>query len=323
MQLLVVLELACLQNNLHCLSLSRSPGNVSANGCLHSCRFEDDSPVSPGTVALSDSNYFSIKQDTSSKSRIGMTKAFRDFRKDHRHDQHADNIPTISKDPPSAPMAEIAPWAADYSSNVPSTAMLPPYRSFFDDDTDEGPTSPSLRPDTARTDTSESLEAHWRDEERRPSVASATTVGSQESSLRSGGNKTSYRKKLAGFFGEDIDGPNSQRSSDSHVPPPNTKPLLRTRNNSVQTSNTDTRPASPSSSRPRTPAPTSDVVPWVFQDFKVRSGFPSFVSRKHALFCRFPMVTLVGRLHISRAHAQLESLHESYCANNVMPCVVS
>ena len=273
------LELAYLQDNLHCLSFFRCYGGVSADGCLHDRRFDDDSPVSPGTVALSDSNYFSAKPDVPPKSRTSGTKGFRESRKDLRtHDQPSHNIPAISKDPPSAPMAEIAPWAADSTSNMPSTAMLPPSRSFFDDSTDEGPSSPVLRPDTARTDTSDSLEAHWRDEDRRPSVASATTVGSQESSFRSGGNKNSYRKKLAGFFGEDVDGANSQRSSDSNVPPPSARPFLRTRNNSVQTNNADTRPVSPSSSRPRTPAPSSDVVPWMFQDFKVRSSFPTFCT---------------------------------------------
>ncbi|MCJ1413801.1 cysteinyl-tRNA synthetase [Xylographa parallela] len=228
--------------------------------------FEDDSPVSPGTVGHTGPNYFSSPPSVPPKDR-GMTGTFRDYRRELAGavDNSTGNIPSISREPPSAPLAQIAPWASE-SSLMPSTAMLPPARSFFDDGDDDLP-SPSFGPDTARTDTSDSIDTLWHGDERRPSVASASTMGSQDSSIRAGGGKASYQKKLAGFFGEDVSGRTSQQGSDSSIPA--SVHSSRKRNNSFQTNNTErARVASPASSRPLTPLPSSEIVPWMFQDPK-------------------------------------------------------
>ena len=227
-------------------------------------RIKEDSPVSPGTVGPSGPNYFSDIPTVPTKGR-GMTGTFRDHRRELAVLDHPSNgVPAISKEPPSAPLAQIAPWATE-SSTMPSTAMLPPARSFFDD-RDDDPLS-TYRPGTSRTDTSESLDVSWHADERRPSVASATTVGSQDSSIRAGASRWSNHKKLNSFLGEDVSGRNSQQGSDSSVP--NSIHSYRRRNNSYQANNINGQAASPSSSRPHTPLPSSEVAPWVFQDFNV------------------------------------------------------
>ena len=196
-------------------------------------------------------------------------------------DNSTGSIPSISREPPSAPLAQIAPWASE-SSLMPSTAMLPPARSFFDDGDDDLP-SPSFRPDTARTDTSDSMDTLWHGDERRPSVASASTMGSQDSSTRASGGKASYQKKLAGFFGEDINGRTSQQGSDTSIPA--SIHSTKKRNNSFRTNNNErVRVASPASSRPLTPLPSSEIVPWMFQDPKVSWFVRVPVLRNQSVF---------------------------------------
>ncbi|MCJ1473412.1 cysteinyl-tRNA synthetase, partial [Lambiella insularis] len=224
--------------------------------------FDDDSPVSPGTIAHTGPNYFSNPSSVPPKER-GSMGPFRDYRRDPAAvDSSTGTVPTISREPPSAPLAQVAPWATE-DSMMPSTAMLPPARSFFDDGDDNLP-SPSFRPRSACTDTSESTDTQWYGDDRRPSEASTTTIGSQDSSIKAGAGKGTYQKKIAGFFGEDVGGRSSQHGSDAGVPA--SMQPIRKRNNSMQTSSNDRRPASPASSRPITPLPSSDVVPWMFQD---------------------------------------------------------
>ncbi|MCJ1358070.1 MAG: cysteinyl-tRNA synthetase [Icmadophila ericetorum] len=215
---------------------------------------------------------FPIPPDISLKDRA-LNSTFRNYRKELALVDNAGggNVPSVAREPPTAPIAQIAPWAIE-SMTLPATASLPPLRSFFDDSDSVHQLSPSYRPSTSRTGTSDIMESPWPEDERRPSVASSTTVGSQESSSKASIGKGSYHKKLAGFFGEDFDVRSSPQSSSTSIPTlgrENSNNTHRTRNNSVQTTY-DGRPISPASSRPRTPlpVPSSDVVPWIFQDYK-------------------------------------------------------
>ncbi|KAI9688825.1 MAG: cysteinyl-tRNA synthetase [Bathelium mastoideum] len=109
-------------------------------------------------------------------------------------------------------------------------------------------------------------------DDRRPSVASNTTVSSNgsKSSLGRG-----LHKKLQGFFGDDFNEaqPTSEPNPASFAP---TEPIRnRNRNNSAHNtidSTSSSRPASPGSSRPRTPMASSEVTPWVYQDINEISG---------------------------------------------------
>lgn len=110
--------------------------------------------------------------------------------------------------------------------------------------------------------------------DRRPSEASVTTTASSTGSKASGhrGNM----RKLQGFFGEEFPG---RDSSESSLPTSymgkdqrsrsysHTRPTHRDRNYSNATDHT--RDASPASSRPRTPVPAPEVVPFLYQDNNV------------------------------------------------------
>lgn len=168
--------------------------------------------------------------------------------------------------------AQVAPWASDA---LTTNAGGLPAGSFFDDGPGRLPASPSFRPDTARTGTSDSDPLFFGDE-RRPSMASATTVSSSNSNPRVSVGRSTRHMKIANIFGDD--GHESSRGSDTNVLAGGHRDqlsshLCRDRYNSMHTINNDRRPISPTSSRPRTPVPSSDVTPWLFQDFKVSLVF--------------------------------------------------
>ena len=189
-------------------------------------------------------------------------------------------IPSVSKHPPSseAPNADIAPWMDDGLPAL-STHGLTSSNSF-NDGSSKTQQSPSFRPDSGRTVDSESPDPMFLSNDRRPSLASATTVDSQTSLSKSSTNRGIPYKKVAGFFGDE--GRQSARSSDTNIP----STLQREQTSSSlhgsrQASRDDGRPISPGSSRPRTPLPSRDVVPWLFQDFKVSSGVSALASSSH------------------------------------------
>ncbi len=202
-----------------------------------------------------------------------MTGTFGNYRRDlSALETSGGNIPPISRIPPTAAtsITQIAPWASD-STVMPSSAFP---GSFFDDSTENLQLSPFFRPGTGRTGTSDSPDVAYYGDERRPSVTSATTVSSQGS--RSSTSRGGFHKKLPGFFGEDFPGyeghsQGSQTSLTANGGRELSAHSQRDRNNSVYTNNTDGRPGSPATSRPRTPLPSSDVIPWVFQDPQVSS----------------------------------------------------
>jgi adenylate cyclase len=126
--------------------------------------------------------------------------------------------------------------------------------SFYNSSSDDLPQmSPGFVPQNINN-----LSLEWHGEDRRPSVASTTTMSSTGSSKRSITGK--FHKKLQGFFGDDFD-PNA--------PPPKDQPEMldrrgRNPSNATQVTQT-TRPGSPSASRPRTPNTSSEVTPWDFE----------------------------------------------------------
>jgi adenylate cyclase len=142
--------------------------------------------------------------------------------------------------------------------------------TFYNDSTDNfGQVSPGFSPQNGMGFPNDS-------DDRRPSIASATTVSSSGSKSSAG----KFHKKLQGFFGEDYKGleePSRQTSESSSMQ--GTHPGLtpassgqRGRNSSANDGAKGSSPPSPSSSRPRTPAqqgPTYDVTPWAFQDSQV------------------------------------------------------
>lgn len=151
--------------------------------------------------------------------------------------------------------------------------------SFYNDSSDNVSTasqlSPAFRTGASRpaqaASSNDSPDVAYFTDDRRPSAASVTTASSQGS--KNSGSRGGF-KKLQGFFGEDFPG---RDSSETSLPAPPTQQHQvkeqrsysfnrprRGRNDSNATDHT--RDPSPSSSRPRTPVPSSDVVPFLYQE---------------------------------------------------------
>ncbi|KAL8930786.1 MAG: hypothetical protein Q9208_000327 [Pyrenodesmia sp. 3 TL-2023] len=165
----------------------------------------------------------------------------------------------------AAPDAQIAPWLSTGASTPNGGANG---ATFFDD---------RPRRHTQHNDPVDPMFYSNSNDDRRPSMASATTVSSQNSVpiSRAGTSRGNQNKRLGAYFGDD--GLDSSRGSDTSILTTGrdhsaSSQSRKARHNSVQTNCTD-RASSPSSSRPRSPLPSSDVTPWLFQDFKFDRTF--------------------------------------------------
>lgn len=191
-------------------------------------------------------------------------------------------IPQIQHNPPTASSptpSSIAPWLATTTTPTPNSHQGPSSNeggtSFYDDSSDAlsqaSQLSPKFRPGTAltgNTNASDSPAELCYGDERRPSVASIATASSV-------GSKSSARgmhKKLQHFFGEDFSGRDgSETSLPTHGKSDRSNSFVRSGRERNLSSATDTtssrRESSPAAgSRPRTPIPSSDVVPFLYQD---------------------------------------------------------
>ena len=202
---------------------------------------------------------------------------------DCRHNKERSEVakgpmPSVSKRPPSreVPNADIAPWMDDGLPALSTHGLTS--SSFFSGGSSKAQRSPSFRPDSGRTADSESPDPMFLSNGRRPSLASATTIDSQSSLSKTSTSRGTPYKKVAGFFGDE--GRQSPRSSDTSIPSTlQREQTVSSRHGSRHASRDEGRPISPSSSRPRTPLPSSDVVPWLFQDFKVGIDICVFVKQ--------------------------------------------
>jgi adenylate cyclase len=172
-------------------------------------------------------------------------------------------VPSISRNPPTASSAnsQVAPWSTASNGNNMTNSV---WSSFFNDSNEDlSQSSPGYRPSTGTRE--DSMGFPMKDD-RRPSVASATTVSSTGSKSSMG---RGFHKRLQNVFGEDFPA-DERQNSDSSLNTPQ-----RNRGNSLSNtigSRHHSRPTSPTNSRPRTPQPSSEVTPWEFQDSKVRLG---------------------------------------------------
>ncbi|KAF3053048.1 cysteinyl-tRNA synthetase [Didymella keratinophila] len=200
-----------------------------------------------------------------------VSNDFRDYRKDLAVLQTSGGgVPSISRDPPTASSAGANPPWASGGSNGGTNMANSVWGSFFNDsdNDDVAQLSPGFNPTGGNS--REDAMGFPRDD-RRPSVASAMTVSST-------GSKSSFsrgfHKKLQNVFGEDFPGDGRQNSDSSlngRSQITETQSLHTPRNRGNSLNNTfgsggyNSRPASPTSSRPRTPQPSSEVTPWEFQ----------------------------------------------------------
>ncbi|KAG9675055.1 adenylate cyclase protein, partial [Aureobasidium melanogenum] len=178
------------------------------------------------------------------------TPDFGDHRKELSCLESSGTVPSISRQQPNdftPPPYGRHNRPSHLSSNLFSN-------SFYNSSSDDLPQmSPGFIPQNGNN-----LSLEWHGEDRRPSVASTTTMSSTGSSKRSITGK--FHKKLQGFFGDEFD-PNAPPPKD--VPEQSDK-RGRNPSNATQVTAT-TRPGSPSASRPRTPNTSSEVTPWDFE----------------------------------------------------------
>jgi len=180
-------------------------------------------------------------------------------------------IPSINRQPPSA----ISPMPSNWPPNNGQVPKLSSAFGSFYNDSDEnlsqfGQRSPGFRPGSSQNE-----DMGFPGDDRRPSVASATTVSSTGSKSSVG---RGFHKKLQGFFGEDYPGESRQNSDSSlqqsAIAHQAEQGPSRPRNRNHSLSNvrqSGSRPTSPTSfSRPRTPTTSTEVTPWEFQDAQVR-----------------------------------------------------
>ena len=245
--------------------------NTFTDMCLH--RLDAEPAVSPGSGT-------STLQANTSRADIApwddpgpspMEQVGDRHRTEFPLHQGSTSTPAINRQAPAS--NAIPPWLNNNKDGrqMPSSV----FGGYFGDSSDNlGQVSPGYAPHGG-------MGFPGDGEDRRPSIASATTVSSQ-GSKGSMGNK--FSKKLQGFFGEDVinepgnryggySRQNSETSSLQNSVPTFTSGGSRNRNNSMNDAMLrDSRPPSPGSSRPRTPAPapSSEVTPWVFQDPQVR-----------------------------------------------------
>ncbi|KAI1813319.1 protein phosphatase 2C [Poronia punctata] len=186
-------------------------------------------------------------------------------------------LPQIHREPPSnnpnVPQG-VSSWMTANGAAGAATSQTT-LTGFYNDSSDNLSTpsqlSPAYRLGSTRpgqTPNNDTFDPAYFDDRRRPSQASITTASSQGSRNSSGRGGI---KKLQGFFGEEFPGRDSSETSLPPVPP-HTKEqrsysfgrARRGRNDSNATDHT--REPSPTSSRPRTPVPSSDVVPFLYQE---------------------------------------------------------
>jgi adenylate cyclase len=159
---------------------------------------------------------------------------------------------------PQFVMRQNPPTAAPSPINGASTTSTPSFLNSSIFDSQEPFHSPSsLRPGTAPSTGSAPpgpAESYFPDEPRRPSVASVVTNAS------STGSKSSFGKYFSRkIFGEGETSGDSTVSSESSLPPTVTP----------RTQYGFQRPTTPTNSRPRTPLPSAEVVPFLYQDPEV------------------------------------------------------
>ncbi|KAL8751358.1 MAG: hypothetical protein Q9199_006468 [Rusavskia elegans] len=168
-------------------------------------------PADTGTPSMS--TFFSDSPD--SPMDLDMSSTIRDCGRDLGgfSNQREERGPAAARQAPSAsaPDDEIAPWMSTGPSTFNGVAHN---GSFFDDRPTNTRNPATTRPDTRASD---SFDPMFHSDDRRPSMASLTTVGSQNSApiSRTNTNRGTQHRRLSAFFGDD--GRDSSMGSDTSI----------------------------------------------------------------------------------------------------------
>lgn len=217
---------------------------------------------------------------------IAPLDAVKGSRQDHQHGKPKPSTARGSAPPSNlppnsdAPTSDIAPWMNDDLPAISTHGLTS--GNYLNDGPPKLQFSSSFRPETGDSDSPDPMFLGQSDERRPSLAASATTESSQTSLSKASTNKGTPYKKVAGFFGDD--GRQSSRGSETSIPSMLQREQAHSsRHGSLHTRHTsgdDGRgPTSPTNSRPRTPAPapSSDITPWLFQDYKVCQAVCGYV----------------------------------------------
>jgi adenylate cyclase len=245
-----------------------------------------------------------------------VSNDFRDYRKDLAVLQTSGGgVPSISRNPPSASGGTTNPPWASSGANGGTNMANSVWGSFFNDSDNDDIAQLSHGFSTTGGIAREDAMGFPARDDRRPSVASAMTVSStgSRSSFSRG-----FHKKLQNVFGEDFPGDGRQNSDSSlngRSQVTETQSLHAPRNRGNSLSNTfsgggggggfHSRPTSPTSSRPRTPQPSSEVTPWEFQGPQVSPTFAPHCTQRHQAISSFTSrhvmsLTYLGRTPLGR-----------------------
>ena len=201
-------------------------------------------------------------------------------RRNQRPIAHGSNdIPSIRQQPPTA-RPKSPPWNSEWGVQMPTSVFG---SSINGSSENLGQASP---PGFGRN-------MSFYDDERRPSVASATTISSTGSKSSVNGR---VHKKLQSFFGEEVldfkhpDNVSRQGSETNSLRGSILQGAKNIASKSRHHSGNDaahrSRASSPPDSRPRSPNPSvpkQEVTPWEFQDPQASIIHTPFAPSLHAL----------------------------------------
>ncbi|KAH8689542.1 adenylate cyclase AcyA [Talaromyces proteolyticus] len=181
------------------------------------------------------------------------------------------------------------PFNTSWSSSSPIQNESPNPNSvtFLRDasESEVSPITPAFRSGNGNTTTSDVRDFGYRDY-RRHSAASITTAGSSNSKSSQGQGGI---RKLQGLLSSKDAENGSRGDSDLslHHTGSREQHFTRARNDSTSSKHLSeharTRGGSPSASRPRTPLPSSDVAPWMYQQFRDIPQFGQAPVRKEPI----------------------------------------
>lgn len=255
-----------------------------------SARQEQERPVSPTSpsasrLALSPS---STNSSVNASLREHRMSDFGNYRRDLASIEPygARNQAGGSNNRHTGSLGQIAPWTTGERSGSVASTGIPGNiaTSFYNDSSDNlslaSQLSPGLRSLNVRSGqtpatSTDSHETAYFNDDRRPSVASITTTASSTNSKASG--TRGGIRKLQGFFGEEFPGKDSSETSLTAAGKDHRSHSFqhgrsgRDRQHSNATLD-HAREASPAPSRPRTPVPAPDVVPFLYQEAEVRTA---------------------------------------------------
>ncbi|KAH8891918.1 PP2C-domain-containing protein [Thozetella sp. PMI_491] len=247
---------------------------------------ESDSQVSPTSISGSRN---ALSPSSSSNSNASPLEHRMSDLVNYRRDLaildpaggRSSNPQNQANNPATGSLGQIAPWMVGNGGTLTPSSIGAAATSFYNDSSDNlsvaSQLSPGLRsapPRQVQTPggSTDSPDAAYFNDERRPSIASITTTASSSGSKASG-QRGGFRK-LQGFFGEEFPGRDASETSLVHTTSGSGKDQRsqsyshsrphRDRNYSNATDHT--RDASPTSSRPRTPVPAPEVVPFLYQE---------------------------------------------------------